>query len=203
MTSPAARLQLALAPGRVRPSRSNGWWGMLLLVATEAALFGVLIASYFYVRFKTVDWPPDGIPDPNVLKALGLTALVVATTVPIFLAERGIRRGSQSLLRLGLLAATLIAGLYTVLQAYQLNEDWKSFTARTDTYGSLYFTITGAHLLHVGAGVLLLGWVTVRAWLRAYAIDRNAAVQVTALYWYFVNALAAVVFLAVYLSPLL
>lgn len=203
MSSPAARVQVPLAPGSVRPSRSNGWWGMLLLVATEAALFGVLIASYFYVRFRTVDWPPDGIPDPKALKALGLTVLVVATTVPIYLAERGIRRGSQSRLRLGLIAATLIAALYTVLQAYQLNEDWKSFTARADTYGSLYFTITGAHLVHVAAGVLLIGWVTLRAWGGAYAIDRNAAVQVTALYWYFVNALAVVVFLVVDLSPVL
>ena len=191
------------APGHPSRSRPNGWWGMLLVIATEASLFAVMIAAYFYIRFKVVQWPPDGISDPKWVRAMILTALLVATSYPMHVAESGIRRGDAKRCRLGLLAATSPAVVYVVLQAAQLDRDWSSFTARTDAYGSLYYTITGAHLAHVAAGVLLAAWVTLRAWLGAYAIDRNAAVQVTALYWHFVNALAVVIFFAVYLSPIL
>ena len=40
-----------------RPAaRPNGWYGMLILVATESALFGTLLASYVYLRFQTATW---------------------------------------------------------------------------------------------------------------------------------------------------
>ena len=48
-------------------TREPAWWGMLLLIATEAALFALLLASYFYVKFQSEGpWPPDGIADPKV-----------------------------------------------------------------------------------------------------------------------------------------
>ncbi|MEA2460241.1 MAG: hypothetical protein QOH90_418, partial [Actinomycetota bacterium] len=33
-------------------SRAAGWWGMVFFIATEATLFALLFASYFYLRFK-------------------------------------------------------------------------------------------------------------------------------------------------------
>ena len=41
---------------------------MLLLIGTEASLFGCLIASYFYVRFSWVDWPQGGLPERQLSK---------------------------------------------------------------------------------------------------------------------------------------
>ena len=49
--------------------RPTGWWGMLVVVLTEATLFALLLASYFYTRFRSPGaWPPDGQPDPRLLK---------------------------------------------------------------------------------------------------------------------------------------
>ena len=50
---------------RRRLGYPSGWWAMLLLIATEGALFGLLIGSYYYLRFKTPDWPPAGDPEPS------------------------------------------------------------------------------------------------------------------------------------------
>ena len=55
------------AVGDRRPSatpldRPAGWWGMVVFVASEATLFGAFIGTYYYLRFKTPAWPPDGIP---------------------------------------------------------------------------------------------------------------------------------------------
>ena len=44
-TSPAIVRAAADARGR-----SVGWWGMVLLIATEATVFASLLASYFFIR---------------------------------------------------------------------------------------------------------------------------------------------------------
>ena len=51
---------------------------MWVLVASEATLFGAFIGTYFYLRFKTSRWPPDGIPEPKVVVPLILAASCVA-----------------------------------------------------------------------------------------------------------------------------
>ena len=50
-----------------RRSMPNGWWAMLCLVATEGALFGCFIASFFYLRFRAEHWPPPGTSEPKAL----------------------------------------------------------------------------------------------------------------------------------------
>jgi heme/copper-type cytochrome/quinol oxidase subunit 3 len=183
-------------------SASNGWWGMVLLVATEATLFAVLLASYFYVRFKTSGgWPPDGIADPKLLRAVVMTALLVASSVFVHAAESGIRRGSQRALVLGLGAGFLLGLAFLGLQVWETVVVAREFTPKTDTYGSLFFTITGAHSAHLAAGLLLLSWVQVRGWFGAYSARRHLGVQMSALYWHFVVAVQLAIFVSLYLTP--
>jgi cytochrome c oxidase subunit III len=197
MSSPAAVEGRPAATPLVRPtgSRANGWWGMVLLIATEATLFAVLIASYFYIRFKSPAWPPDGINDPTVGRPLLNNGVLLASIVPMYLAERAVFRGRGALLRLGLLASFLLMLAYFALQLDSFWTSWHSFKPSEDTYASLVYTIVGAHWVHVGAGILLLAFVQLRAWLGHFDAERNVPVQVTALYVYFVGLLAIPVFL--------
>jgi heme/copper-type cytochrome/quinol oxidase subunit 3 len=179
--------------------RPNGWWGMLLLLATEASLFGTLIATYFYLRFQTPDWPPDGIADPKLLRPLAFTAILVLTSVPMWVATQAATAGRRGLLRANLLAALAIGALYLWLQSDLLRTNAASFTPRTDAYGSIYYTLQVAHALHVFAGLLLNGWLLSKVWRRV-TVYRLFGVQAVALYWHFVNALAVAVVLTI-LSP--
>jgi heme/copper-type cytochrome/quinol oxidase subunit 3 len=183
-------------------SASNGWWGMVLFVATEATLFTVLLASYFYIRFKTSSgWPPDGIADPKLLRALVMTALLTASGFVMYAAETGIRRGRRRALVLGLGATFLLGLAFLGLQIWETVVVAREFTPRTDTYGSLVFTITGAHSAHLVVGLLLLAWVQVRAWFRAYTPGRHLGVQMAAMYWYFVVVVQVAIFVSLYLTP--
>jgi len=83
----------AAAPVERGAARPNGWWGMVVFVATEATLFGTMIGSYFYLRFRTVEWPPAGVPAPHVTLPLLLTGVLVATSLPVTLAVSSARRG--------------------------------------------------------------------------------------------------------------
>ena len=197
MSSPVAVEGRPAATPLARPtgSRANGWWGMVLLIATEATLFAVLIASYFYIRFKSPDWPQGGINDPTLARPLLNNGVLLASVVPIYLAERAVFRERQALLRLGLACAFLLLLAYLALQADSFRTSWHAFKPSENTYASLVYTIVGAHWLHVAAGTLLLAFVQVRAWLGHFGAERNVPVQVTALYTYFIALLAIPVFL--------
>jgi heme/copper-type cytochrome/quinol oxidase subunit 3 len=95
------QLSVAVALQRGRPL---GWWGMLMLVATEAVLFGSMIASYFYLRFRTPQWPPVGVPEPKVLYPVLLTVVLVLSSLPAAVASRSARRGRPGRAAGGLVA---------------------------------------------------------------------------------------------------
>ena len=183
-------------------SASNGWWAMVLLIATEATLFVVLLVSYFYTRFKTSGgWPPDGIADPKLLRAVVMTAVLASSSLFMHLAETGIRRGRPRALVAGLALSFCLGLAFLGLQIWETVVVAREFTPRTDAYGSLFFTITGAHSAHLVAGLLLVAWVQVRAWFGAYSPRRHLGVQMAVIYWHFVVVVQLAIFATLYLSP--
>ncbi len=194
MTGPAAvegtPPAYPLTRARAKP---NGYWGMWGLIATEATLFAVFIATYFYLRFHSVTWPPPGIPEPKVVRPLVNNGILVLTVVPTTLAFVAARRDRQALLRLGLLAAFLLGTAYFFLQLDSFMDNWKVSKPEDGAYSSIVYTLVGAHWIHVGAGLFLLLWIQLRAWMGAFGPERNAPVLVTAMYWYFLDVLALAV----------
>ena len=178
-----------------------GWWGVMLLVATESAFFGTLIASYFYLRLKVSQWPPAGIEPPDVTAPLILTGVLVSTSVPMFLAARAARAGRVRPAWLLLLAAVLVQAAYLGVQIHLFGSDLDKFEPGDNAYGSIYFTLLAAHHLHVFVGVLMVFWLLARL---AFGLTsyRVVAVTVVAVYWYFVNV-AAVAVVFTQISPAL
>jgi heme/copper-type cytochrome/quinol oxidase subunit 3 len=173
---------------------------MLLLVATEASLFGVLIASYFYLRFKAVAWPPPADAEPALLRPLVNNAVLVASAPLMFLAGRAAARGRNGLLVALLAGALLLGSAFFALQLDSFVNSWRTFRPQDDAYASLVYTIVGAHWIHVGAGLLLLAYTLIRAVLGRFTPERHTGVEVTALYWYFLSVLAVAI-VATTLSP--
>lgn len=175
-----------------RLARPNGWWGVAVLVATEAAFFGTLLASYFYLQFSSPTWPPEGIDAPDVALPLALTALLVATAVPGLLAVRAARRGVAGAARLWLLLAAAVQVGYLVAQGFLFAGDLNDFSPSATAYGSIYFTMLAAHHAHVAFGVLLeLGLVVLL--LNGLTNYRLIGVRAVVLYLWFVQVLAVLV----------
>lgn len=182
-----------------RLAMPNGWWGVLLFVATEATLFGTLIATYFYLRFNTPQWPPPGVEPPKVALPLILTGILVATTIPIFFAHQAARAGRARLTWILFFIALLIQGGYFGVQVHEFVSDLNKFTPQESAYGSIYFTLLGAHHAHVVVGMAIEIWVLGKL-LRGLTNYRLVGVGVAAFYWYFVN-LAAVAVVLTQLYP--
>jgi heme/copper-type cytochrome/quinol oxidase subunit 3 len=171
-----------------------GWWGVILLVATESAFFGTLIVSYFYLQLRNPHWPPPGIERPDMTAPLILAGVLVATTVPMLLASRNARAGRVGATWLALLCAVLVQAAYLAVQGHFFASDLDKFKPDGSAYGSIYFTLLAAHHLHVLVGILLVLWLLARL-VSGLTNYRLIAVRVVAIYWYFVNALAVLVVL--------
>lgn len=184
----------AAVVARVRRAQPNGWWGIALLIATEAALFGTLIASYFYLRVETPVWPPAGVSVPDPVAPSILTAMLVLTSLPMLLAGRAVRRGAVSAIRLLLLGALAVDVAYLVLQLHAFSDELAKHGPKGSAYSSVYYTLLAAHDAHVAVGILLIAGMLIklRTGLTAY---RGTGVRAIGLYWHFTNAVAIVVLL--------
>jgi heme/copper-type cytochrome/quinol oxidase subunit 3 len=178
--------------------RSPGWWGMVLVIATEAGFFAYLLFGYFYLAsLARGPWPPSGAPSLRL--ALPNTIILIASSVTMWWADSGIRRGAQRRLRAGLAVTFVLGVVFLSLQGVEYAR--ATFTPATDAYGSLFFTITGFHGAHVAAGLIMNVVVQVRAWANHFTAERHLAVANVAMYWHFVDVVWLVVFLSLYLSP--
>lgn len=199
---PTGHLDEAL-PVHASGPRSFAWWGMVWLIFTEATLFATLIFSYFFLRFRSGPvWPPDGIARPDLVLPLIMSAILWSSSVPVHLADRGIRQGGQVRLRGGLAAGFILGAVFLGMQlGVEYPEKLAEFTPTTNAYGSLFFTLTGFHGLHVAAGLLISLWTQARAWLGAFDGERHLTVQLFAMYWHFVDVVWLFVLLTLYVSP--
>jgi heme/copper-type cytochrome/quinol oxidase subunit 3 len=189
-------------PDRASGTRAFGWWGMVWLIATESMLFASLIASYFFLRFKYGPvWPPDGIESPTLELPLVMSVILWSSSVPVHMAERAIKRGSQRGLRLGLAVGFILGASFICLMSVEYAEKLKEFTPTTNAYGSLFFVITGFHGLHVVIGLLFSAWTQIRARRGAFDEHRHLTVQNFTMYWHFVDAVWIFVLATIYLSP--
>ena len=175
------------APARV--AKPNGWWGMAVFVATEATLFGTIFGTYFYLRFHTTNWPPRGLPEPALTAPLILTAVLVATSIPMQLASLAAQAGRAAATRALLALAMVVQATYFGIQVHLFLDDLDKFSPSGSAYGSIYFTMLGAHHAHVAFGVLIVLFLVLRLG-RGLTRYRTVGVQSAAFYWHFVNVLA-------------
>lgn len=190
-------------PRVVAGGAAPAYWGMWMLIATEAMLFAALIASYFFIRFQAQPiWPPDGISIPELELPLVMTAILWSTTIPVHIADRGIRSGHQGKLRAGLAIGFVLGAVFLGMQlGLEYPEKLKEFTPTENAYGSLFFTLTGFHGSHVAVGLVFSLWTQVRAWRGDFSADRHLTVQLFAMYWHFVDVVWLFVLSTIYLSP--
>jgi heme/copper-type cytochrome/quinol oxidase subunit 3 len=186
-------------PYTQRVAKPNGWWGMVVFIATEATLFATLIGSYYDLRFRTPHWPPPGVPDPKVALPLILLALLVATSIPVHVASVAAQRGQARAAQSAFLVAIAVQVTYLALQIHLFADDLTHFSPHDSAYGSIYFTLLGTHHLHVVVGILLEAWLVLRLFTGVTRY-RGIGVQAVAFYWHAINVLAVAVTL-VLLSP--
>lgn len=186
-------------PGEGMGSRSPAWWGMIFFITTEATLFAALVSSYFYLASGAPRWPPDGIAPPDLRTPLLGTFLLLSGSIPVIVAERSIRRGDRRGLLIGLVVGFALDAAFLALQVREYTR--LAFTPRTNQYGSLFWVITGLHMIHVAFALVLVAFLLLRIARGHFTAEQHLAVQNVGMYWHFVGAVWVVIFSSLYLFP--
>jgi cytochrome c oxidase subunit 3 len=197
-----AHAEIALEP----EGPTNEWLGIVLFIVSEAVMFGAFFAQYFYNRILSDHWPnPIGLPPgfdrvPAFPLPVVLTVVLVASGFTAHNAQTAIRRDDRDAFQGWLIVTILLGASFLGGQAYEytnliLNEH---FSISSGIYGSVFFTLTGLHGLHVTVGVLVLTGVLVRAFMGHFSSRSHFGVEGTVLYWHFVDVVWLALYVALY-----
>ena len=139
------------------------------------------------------------IRPPSSARIIVFTAVLLASSLPLVVAESAIRRGRVLLTR-RLLALSFVMGLaFLINQGFDYEE--LHFGIHDNAYGSLFYVITGLHGLHVLVGLCMSLVVQAKTAVGRITAERHETLRVFSLYWHFVDAVWIFVFASLYVSP--
>jgi cytochrome c oxidase subunit 3 len=96
------------------------------------------------------------------------------------------------------MVATFLLGLTFLF--IQINEYVHiGFSPQDHAQGSIFYGLTGLHGAHVTIGLMLLSFVTIRAFRGHYSADSYRGMEVPGIYWHFVDVMWIVVYFTVYI----
>jgi heme/copper-type cytochrome/quinol oxidase subunit 3 len=191
-TTDARNAGEAMLLARRRRGPSLAFWGMAMVVASEATLFGTFIGTYYYLRFSSTHWPPPGTPEPRVVVPLVMVGVLATTSLPMQLAAMAVRRARLWAARVLLVLALVVQCGYLVYEIHDYVHQLHRSAPQDNAYSSIYYTLLGADHTHVAIGILLVLWLLWKL-LRGLTMYRLNAVQVVAFYWHAVNILTLIV----------
>jgi cytochrome c oxidase subunit III len=192
-------LDLRELPDQATGPDAPEWWGIMGLVLIEGVVFIAATGSYFHLKTVNEAWPPPVTGVPDIVIPTIATLVLLLGVVPMFLAVRGIRGGSDRVARRALPVAMALVLVYLGLTV--LDHAGRDWGVTTHAYGSMAMFMSGLHVAH-GLAVLLMTAVVLR-YLYARRIEprRPIGLEVNAIYYYFVAATSILAWATIYLSP--
>jgi cytochrome c oxidase subunit 3/cytochrome o ubiquinol oxidase subunit 3 len=177
-------------------NRKLGMWAFL---ASECLFFGALISTYLLYRERSLVGPfPEDVYDIPFTSVSSFVLLMSSLTMVLALAS--IQRGNHQGTRAWLLATALLGMTFLAGQVFEFTIFVKEgLTLTRNVFGSSFFVLTGFHGMHVTVGVLLLLVLFGQSALGRLPKEKALRVELTGLYWHFVDIVWIVIFTVVYL----
>ncbi len=170
-------------PGTARRTYHTG---MFLALVGISMLFIAFTSAYFVRGGLGDDWVPIGLP-PLLWWNAGV---LFASSVTIELTRRALNQGlrSQCNAWLGLTALLGAGFLAGQLAAWRQLADRGIYLA-TNPSSSFFYLLTGTHAIHLFGGLLALLYIVWEAWRYRLGPAKRTLVEVTAIYWHFMDGL--------------
>ncbi|MDA1313440.1 MAG: cytochrome c oxidase subunit 3 [Acidobacteria bacterium] len=175
--------------------------GMWLFIVSDALTFSALIVAYSYVRIAN-DWPTPFEFYPAIIFSSVMTLVLLSSSLTMVFAVDAGHKGDRAAAAKWIWATALGGVIFIVLHVREwlhLIHDGVTPTGNpfgTPLFGGTFFTITGLHMTHVAIGVIYLAIVAMGFKSGKYDSED---VEVSGLYWHFVDLVWMFVFPMVYL----
>ena len=196
--------------------------GMWAFLVQEVLFFGGMFTAYTVYRnqhysvFEAcshhLDWR---------LGAFN-TAVLICSSLTMALAVHAAALGKGKAAAVWLAATIGLGGIFLGVKVVEYHEKWEhqlipgirwgaaeevgpelhlsgADVDRAQLYFSLYFGMTGLHALHMVIGIPILAWLAWRAWAGRFTTEYSTPVELTGLYWHFVDIVWIFLFPLLYL----
>ena len=199
MTPAGRALDVSKLPTTVFDHRSHMWWGTLAFMMIEGTTLFVCIAGYYYLRLNFSSWPPEHTLRPSLLWPTVHVLVLLASTVPVTLADRAARRLDLPGMRRWFVVTSLFAVSFLFLRW----QDFLALNVRWDAnaYGSIAWATAGFHgtilLLQVVETLIFTFFLFSESFEEKHFSDASD----TAFYWYFFVGSWIPLYLTLYVSP--
>jgi cytochrome c oxidase subunit 3 len=187
------------APTFSVPAKKMAMW--LFIIADSATFAGCLVA-YGFIRNATPDWPR---PFHSITNVALMTFILLSSSLTMLIGVQSAQKGDKA----GAFRWTMITAVLGILFAILHIREWMGMFAEganlfhnpwgTPLFGASFFSVTGLHLTHVLGGVVALIAVAIRYQGGRYNADD---LEITGLYWHFVDLVWMFVVPLVYLLNL-
>jgi cytochrome c oxidase subunit III len=186
--------------------------GMWLFLATEVLFFGGLFTAYMLYRV----WYPDtfGAASRTLDITLGTinTTVLITSSLTMALAVRAAATDERRKLMLFLVLTMVLGAMFLGIKGVEYYQKFEEHhipgfgfhfegTApeRANLFFSLYFAMTGLHALHMIIGLVLMTVMLVMAWRGKFSARWHTPVEISGLYWHFVDIVWIFLFPLLYL----
>jgi len=180
---------------------TTGKVGMWIFLVTDAMTFGGLLLAYGILRAGNKGWPAPtsvlGIPFTAVM-----TFVLIVSSLTMVLGLDAAKRGDRGGTVRWLLSTAGGGVLFLCGQVYEYRHlIHEGFTLPSGNFPATFYVITSFHGGHVFTGVCYL-LITAFGVSRGKYLENGANfVEITGLFWHFVDLIWILVFTLVYLIP--
>jgi cytochrome c oxidase subunit III len=176
--------------------------GMWLFIVSDTLTFSALLVSYAYVRLATPDWPRPFEIWPAIAKSSFMTFVLLSSSLTMVLAVAAAHRHDAKKAVRYLIFTMICGAAFVLIHA----TEWVTLFHEGVTpwsnpwgvplFGGTFFGLTGLHMLHVTIGVAYLAIICAGYSKGKWTADH---VEVSGLYWHFVDLVWMFIFPLVYL----
>lgn len=190
---------------------------MWIFLATEVLFFGGMFTGYACYRLEYHTAFVEGSSHLDVALGTVNTAVLLLSSFTMALAVRGAQTDNR-LGTVALLAATMALGaVFLGIKAHEYSvkfaehhvpvatfslgraHDPAANPGHVELFFSLYFGMTGLHAVHMIIGVGVVAVVCTLAWRGRFSSRYYTPLEITGLYWHFVDIVWVFLFPLLYL----
>jgi cytochrome c oxidase subunit 3 len=173
-------------------------FGMWAFLATEVLFFGAMFNSYIMYRHAYPHAFAEASHHTIVLFGTLNTGILLTSSLTMALAVHAAREDNLKCLSRYLVITILFALGFLAVKGLEYHQDvdenlWPGPHFRADLppqaqiFWVLYWIMTGVHALHVTVGVGLISTIATMAKRRKFSGAYYTPVEMTGLYWHFVD----------------
>jgi cytochrome c oxidase subunit III len=186
--------------------------GMWIFLVTEVMFFGGLLMAYLLYRVWYPEAWAEGSLELDIRMGAFNTVVLIGSSLTMAFAVRSAQTGAQKATVRWLLITMALGLTFLVVKFFEYREKWElhhipgpnfqfegPHAGQVEIFLSLYFGLTGLHALHMVIGATLLAVITWMAHKRRFTPEGYTPVELSGLYWHFVDIVWIFLFPLLYL----